>query len=94
MSTELVDVALETSAGDYFHFLSVEMSKLQAAVAKAESDGVVVSLVSSDSAALVVPWRLVKKVLYLSVHEEDCEFSAWNVLYQRPVEGRTVEATE
>lgn len=94
MSTELVDVALETNAGDYFHFLSVELSKLQAAVAKAEADGVTVSLVSSDSAALVVPWRLVKKVLYLSVHEEDCEFNAWSVLYQCPVEEHAAEAIE
>jgi hypothetical protein len=80
---EAVDVSVETNEGDFFQFLSVPKEDLEVAVAKAELDGVALSLVSSDSAALVVPWKLVKRVAYVPVVSEDRD-DAWLTIWEKP----------
>jgi len=80
----LVDVAVENSEGSFYQFLYVEERILRAAVDKALVDGVALSLVSSDnSAALVIPWRSVQRVLHIDVSCESKQTTEWTVVWER-----------
>jgi hypothetical protein len=80
----LVDVAVENSEGNFYQFLYVDERALRAAVDKALADEVVLSLVSSDnSAALVIPWRSVQRVMHIDVRCEAKQETEWVVTWDR-----------
>lgn len=87
MPDAVVDVSIETSEGGTFQFANIRRDALLAAVQKALLDHVTLSLVSTDSAALVVPWALVRRVSYVSVLQEGENESDWIVIWE--AEGRT-----
>lgn len=80
--TEVQDVAIETAEGDFFQFLNMKATVLRDAVDKALADGAVLSLVNADSCALVIPWRLIKRIIYVPVEAEERE-DAWVTLWER-----------
>lgn len=75
--TEAVDVLVETVDGACFQFASILMTALTQALDKAVADGAALSLVSLDSAALVIPWSIVQRVSYVPVVAEE----EWEVLW-------------
>lgn len=80
----LVDVAIENNEGNYYQFLYVSEQTLRGAVSRSAADGGALSMVSSDnSAALVVPWHSVRKVLYIEVQREARGESEWTILWDR-----------
>jgi len=80
----LVDVAIENNEGNFYQFLYVSEQTLRGAVSRSASDGGALSMVSSDnSAALVVPWHSVRKVLYIEVQREARGESEWTILWDR-----------
>lgn len=81
MKTIPVDVAVETFAGDFYQFLSVNEDVLTAAVVKATGDAVALSLVNTESAALVIPWKLIKRILCVPVDVEERE-DAWETFWE------------
>lgn len=80
--TEVHDVAIETPEGDFFQFLNVRAPDLQKAVAKALADGAALSLVNKDSCALVIPWKLIKRIIYVPAEAEERD-DAWITLWER-----------
>ena len=85
MTNDVVDVAIESREGGYFQVANISKEALVAAVEKATSDGAALSLVSLDSAALVVPWFLVQRISYLSalVDDDDDSDTAWTTVWER-----------
>lgn len=79
---EVQDVAIETNEGDYFQFLNVCATALRQALDKALADGAALSLVNTDSCALVIPWKLIKRIIYVPVEAEERE-DAWVTLWER-----------
>lgn len=79
---EVLDVAIETDDGSYFQFLNVSADALKAALDSALADGVTLSLVSRDSCALVIPWKLVMAITYVASSAEERE-DAWVTLWER-----------
>lgn len=79
----VVDVAVETTAGASYQFLNVALDTLNGAVGKALQDQVAFSLVSKDSAAIVIPWSLVQGIRYISVLDASEHEDAWAELWRR-----------
>ncbi len=79
---DAVDVAIETEEGGFFQFLNVRKADLYGALDRALADGVVLSIVSIESCALVIPWALVRRVTYIPSMEEDRE-EAWTTLWEQ-----------
>lgn len=75
------DVAIETNEGDYFQFLNVREDVLKAALDTALADGAALSLVSTDSCALVIPWKIIKRIIYVPTEAEERE-DAWITLWE------------
>lgn len=75
------DVAVETNEGDYFQFLNVREDVLKAALDTALADKTALSLVSTDSCALVIPWKLIKRIIYVPTEAEERE-DAWITLWE------------
>lgn len=84
MSDDIVDIAVETREGNFYQFLGVSLHVLQEAVVKAEDDGTVLSIVNVDSAAIVIPWHTVHRVLFISETLEDRTDDSWTELWERP----------
>lgn len=82
MLTAVHDVAVETAEGDFFQFLNVRAPDLKQALDKALEDKAVLSLVNVDSCALVIPWKLVKRIIYVPAEAEERE-DAWVTLWER-----------
>jgi len=80
--TEVQDVAIETEEGDFFQFLNVRAADLRKALANALADSSVLSLVNKDSCALVIPWRLIKRIIYVPAEAEERD-DAWSTLWER-----------
>ena len=80
--TDVHDVAIETREGDFFQFLNVRAHDLLQALEKVLADGTALSLVNTDSCALVVPWRLIKRIIYVPAEAEERE-DAWVTLWER-----------
>jgi hypothetical protein len=78
----LVDVAIENKEGNYYQFLYVSEQVLRQAVERSVGSNEALSMVSSDnSAAIVVPWQSVKRVLFIDVQREAREGTEWTVLW-------------
>jgi len=84
--TDVVDVAIETNEGNFYQFLSVSMPTLLKAVERTASDGVALSMVNIDSAAIVVPGHVIRRVLSVSVLVEARDEGAWSVVWERSAE--------
>lgn len=84
-----VDVAVETAEGDYFQFLNVDEEALRLAISKAEADKSALSLVSLDSCAIVIPWKLVHCIYYVPVTAPPDEDS-WKKLWELPAPSQAV----
>lgn len=80
--SDVIDVAIETDDGDFFQFLNVREVSLRQALDKALADEAALSLVNEDSCALVIPWKLIKRVTYLASEAEERE-DAWLTLWER-----------
>ena len=88
---EVVDVSVETIEGDHYQFVSVPETVVRAAVALAEADGGPLSMVNLDSAAIVIPWKSVRRVFYASVLADEADPDAWRILWERELmEARAV----
>jgi hypothetical protein len=88
----LVDVAIENKEGNYYQFLYVDEKVLRHAVERSVVADVALSMVSSDnSAAIVVPWQSVKRVLFIDVQREAREGTEWTVLWdgENPKAGKS-----
>jgi hypothetical protein len=80
----LVDVAIENNEGNYYQFLYVSEQVLREAVSRSVSDSGALSMVSSDnSAAIVVPWHSIRKVLFIDVQSEARAGNEWTTLWDR-----------
>lgn len=79
--SDVIDVAIETDNGDYFQFLNVQKGVLGCALDKALEDGAALSLVNIDSCALVIPWKLIKRIIYVPAEAEERE-DAWLTLWE------------
>lgn len=80
----LVDVAIQNNEGNFYQFLHVSEQILRDAVTRAVTDKGPLSMVSSDnSAAIVVPWSSVRKVLFIDVQREARGESEWTTLWDR-----------
>ncbi len=82
---EVVDVAVETAEGNFYQFLSVPLPSLLRAVERV-AVGQVLSMVNIDSAAIVIPGRVIRRVLSVSVLVEARDESAWSVVWERALE--------
>ncbi len=80
------DVAVETNEGDYFQFLNVREDVLKSALDTALADGAALSLVNIDSCALVIPWKLIKRIIYVPTEHEERE-DAWVTLWEHAPSG-------
>lgn len=87
-----VDVAVETGEGSFYQFLCVDERVLRAAIDKALIDGVALSLVSLDnSAAMVIPWRSVQRVMHIDVRCETKKTTEWDVTWDRATHATVVK---
>jgi len=77
---DAVDATVETTDGSFYQFPNVPEARLRAAVDKALGDGAALSVANLDSAALVIPWRLVRRVRYAPVTEASDE--DWKLLWE------------
>lgn len=77
---DAVDATVETTDGALYQFPNVPEVRLRAAVDKALADGAALSVANLDSAALVIPWRLVRRVRYAPVTEANDD--DWKLLWE------------
>lgn len=75
------DVAVETTDGNYYQFINVREDVLAAAVRKGAADRVALSLVNTDSAAIVIPWRFIKRITYAPVDVAEYD-EAWLLYWE------------
>lgn len=79
---EPVDVALETLEGDVYQFLSVSKTALLSALTRAITDEVTFSIVNLVGGALVVPWRTIRRVLYISIYASE-DSDVWELVWDK-----------
>lgn len=90
-SEKYVDVAIESMGSMWYRFEDVRLDVLTAAVNRALSDETTLSMLNSEGAALVIPWRNVRSVNSADVDEmidvedgEDPEdLRTWSLVWER-----------
>lgn len=81
--SKVVDVAIETVEGDLYQFPSVLEEVLRAAVDKAISDRLTLSVVNLASAALVIFWPTISRITFSDASIESAD-DAWELLWEAP----------
>lgn len=77
---DAVDATVETTDGAFYQFPNIPEARLRAAVDKSVGDGAALSVANLDSAALVIPWSIVRRVRYAPVTEADDD--DWQLLWE------------